>query len=273
MKHKSSAIFSRWFTLTEMLIVISVFAILIALLVPSLKKALTKARIITCLTNLKSTATGFSLYAEDHQNYLTVGLDGSRGLNWMDQIHNYLASNSSQSLTPAEMSSYTIPVDKGLNTFFCPSESRNYTTFLAGTWHPCFTYVMPMTGNLWSSGPSMTMKYIGPSYGGALDSIPPVAPVTPWNLNSLSRPDQIALLAENARLATVTNEMSINQGGFGGGISSVPQSPETMALHNFSLNYLFVDGHTANIDAFDPTQWGTGTMSAPNGIYSVAPND
>ena len=245
------------FTLTEMLIVISVLAILVALLVPCLRNALTKAKVMSCTANLKSTAVGFSLYAEDSDNYLPVGLLG--GLNWMDQIHNYLVSDPSLMLAESEKQGYTISLNKGLEILFCPSETRSYKSFLSGSWHPCFTYVMPVKNNAWPS------RYIGVANSGTT--------AVPHNLNRLVSPYGIAMLTETAQSESANSPMGVNQGGFWAGTVQVPQNPETMALHDFSINYLFVDGHTSNMFVFDPTQWGTGTIGNPNGIYSVQYGD
>ena len=268
MKMKTIKTNTHCFTLTELLIVISVFAILLALLVPSLKRALTLARISTCTANLKSTAVGVNLYTGDNQDYLPAGMDGPKYINWMDQIQNYLIADENLKLTIIEKQSLTISESQGIKFLFCPSEVREYKVWDAVQYRPCFTYVMPSSGS----------SYIGAISLGAFNINSPM--IATRSLNQLNSPDQIALLTENARSPTATDIWSLNQGGYYDWVNNagavtrlVPQNPETMAMHNFSLNYLFVDGHTVNLDTFDPTQWGTGTMSNPNGIYSVAPND
>lgn len=56
----------RGFTLTEMLVVIAVIAILMALLFPVYSIAREKARQNACLTNLKQIGTALTAYAQDH---------------------------------------------------------------------------------------------------------------------------------------------------------------------------------------------------------------
>ena len=54
------------FTLVELLIVVSVIAILMALLLPALGKAVEQARSMSCRSNLRQVGAGWSMYANDH---------------------------------------------------------------------------------------------------------------------------------------------------------------------------------------------------------------
>jgi prepilin-type N-terminal cleavage/methylation domain-containing protein len=58
------------FTLIELLVVIVIIAILAALLLPVLSKAKAKARVIQCVSNLKQMETGWSMYANDFNDYM-----------------------------------------------------------------------------------------------------------------------------------------------------------------------------------------------------------
>lgn len=257
------------FTLTELLIVIAVLLVLIALLVPSLKNALSKAQIISCSSNLKSTGTGFSLFSGDNNNDLTVTWDGTNRINWMDQIHNYVVNDSAKMLSLSDMQSLYINSDKGVDLWFCPSEARS---FIHDSGVASFTYVMPAFLNRWSStGPGYKMTYIGPYVIAYVGQVLPV-PVKPWNFSQLSNCDQIALLTEDSLLDSEP-EILVSQGSYKVYTTSVPTSFQTWSLHRQSLNYLFVDGHVANLHVLDPTQWGSGTSIAPKGIYSVTPTD
>ena len=62
------------FTLVELLVVISIIALLMGILVPALSRAKEKARRIACMGNVRQFIIGIQLYADDHDEYLPSGL-------------------------------------------------------------------------------------------------------------------------------------------------------------------------------------------------------
>ena len=60
----------KGFTLVELLVVIAIIALLLAIVTPSLRMAREHAQRMICGTNLRSMGTGFSVYAEDNDDYL-----------------------------------------------------------------------------------------------------------------------------------------------------------------------------------------------------------
>ncbi len=57
------------FTLVELLVAISIIALLLAILMPSLRMAREQAKSILCANNLRQTGLGFRLYAIDYDGY------------------------------------------------------------------------------------------------------------------------------------------------------------------------------------------------------------
>jgi len=56
------------FTLIELLVVIAIIALLLSILVPSLRKAKSMARRVACSHNLKQTGLAMSMYADEHDS-------------------------------------------------------------------------------------------------------------------------------------------------------------------------------------------------------------
>lgn len=59
------------FTLVELLVVVSIIALLIAMLLPALNKARATAQSVVCLSSLRQMVVGEMMYAQDHQGRLT----------------------------------------------------------------------------------------------------------------------------------------------------------------------------------------------------------
>jgi len=72
------------FTLVELLVVVSIIALLIAILLPSLQKARRQTRATLCLSQLRTLGQGIAMYALDNRDVLVPGRmpDLGDGINW-----------------------------------------------------------------------------------------------------------------------------------------------------------------------------------------------
>ena len=58
-----------YFTLVELLVVITILAILMSLFIPALKKTLRSSKEIVCINNLKQTGVALAFYLDDFNDY------------------------------------------------------------------------------------------------------------------------------------------------------------------------------------------------------------
>jgi len=78
-RHAAFGIRRSGFSLIELLVVISIIALLIALLLPALGEARAVARTAVCQSQLKQIGLAQLLYATDNRNYFPLAYDHTTG--------------------------------------------------------------------------------------------------------------------------------------------------------------------------------------------------
>jgi prepilin-type N-terminal cleavage/methylation domain-containing protein/prepilin-type processing-associated H-X9-DG protein len=89
----------RGFTLIELLVVIAIIALLLAVLIPSLRKAKQYAQAVVCMSNLKQWGVLYTIYAGDYKSSLPIGWNG--GTMWMTDLLTYYQDVGDLRLCPS----------------------------------------------------------------------------------------------------------------------------------------------------------------------------
>jgi prepilin-type N-terminal cleavage/methylation domain-containing protein len=195
------------FTLVELLVVIGIIALLIAILVPVISKAVERARRVSCLSNLRQCHIEFTQYALDSGGYVPLGCDYSdKGLSNMAWV---LDANPSASHEPPSsnwyMSTWGLLFLQGQlkapKVAYCPSEFLSTGTFnsLENPWPP---------GNWGQPGGPPTglngsFTYTGVSYAARPVIFMAGQKVLRGDMPRLANYSKKAMLADDTRLATL----------------------------------------------------------------------
>jgi len=119
--------FRRAFTLVELLVVIGIIAVLIGILLPALNRARESARIIKCMSNLRTIAQASMQYSIDNKNCFlpsVIWKDGSGGSNKADWWAHLLTGR--KYLPRQNVDSDSSPMAFG-SVLVCPSVQSDFT--------------------------------------------------------------------------------------------------------------------------------------------------
>lgn len=117
---RTPRLFRRGFTLIEMLVVISIIALLIALLMPSIKRSRESARAVNCLSNQRQVLLGIAHYAEDYLGTVPASYAYGEGNTWASRVRPYLPSVAGDPNVGAFFSN--APPPRVRTVLHCPSE-------------------------------------------------------------------------------------------------------------------------------------------------------
>lgn len=124
------------FTLVELLVVISIIALLIALLLPSLAGARDQSRAVICRSNMRQVVLAQTYYAaDDHKGQLPGTATHPRGLDWCGKNNNLLQGVPPPFNGPPYNGLLWRYISKVELVFECPTEKRQANQL--------FSYTMP----------------------------------------------------------------------------------------------------------------------------------
>jgi prepilin-type N-terminal cleavage/methylation domain-containing protein/prepilin-type processing-associated H-X9-DG protein len=132
------------FTLVELLVVITIIAILASLLLPTLSKAKAKAQGIGCLNNLKQMTLAWTMYAHDREDSVPLNIGGAAQADWESWVRGNMTLNNPPSGSPFPPTDSTnrlylersplVPYGVSSGLWRCPSDKSTRT--FDGVRHP-----------------------------------------------------------------------------------------------------------------------------------------
>lgn len=148
---------ARAFTILELLIVVAIIALLMAILVPTLRRAREQARRVACLSNLRSLGLGLQMYQGEYNGFFPA--PGEGWVLYNDWITAWWAPPSNWSNSGA-----LVPYTSGSGIFIpklymCPSDTKRHTNGSGLSIATIPGYVVPPGNTVPGSSPSYAYSY------------------------------------------------------------------------------------------------------------------
>ncbi|MGD8453126.1 MAG: prepilin-type N-terminal cleavage/methylation domain-containing protein [Phycisphaerae bacterium] len=226
------------FTLVELLVVVAVIALLLAILMPSLRNARWQAKRIACATQLSQLSIAHHLYGNDNGTLVPKGLSASGGAPWW----NWTREDSGMPTAPNFVNYVANYKTIGSAFLFCPCDDHPYPAEKMG---------VPDDDPHWGAETSYSLN------GWHKRAEPGSDKYILWGpaghaLSRIENPGDTMLMAETWRWAAIMDRVALETGTWDAHYEAHPTLPnhypgnlewDDNERHGGTLNFLFVDGH------------------------------
>jgi len=218
----------RGFTLVELLVVIGIIALLIAILLPALKKARDQALRVACASGLRQVGQCLTMYAQQFKDAAPIGYMDQKQFSYVIHWNNAGSSPPKPSQMGMLVLAGLLPVPK---TYYCPAEED-----------PLFMFNTPE--NQWVFDQNPPHPYLTqPGSGRHTRMGYNARPVANWPTNiAITNPDAFTPLLDLESGGTVRAYQKFNKLKSQAVLAEIIVSPQNVIRrHRTGLNVLYGD--------------------------------
>lgn len=249
----------KGFTLIELLVVIAIIAILAAILFPVFAKARERAKLTTCISNLKQLAIAFRTYSEDYDDKFVMSV---YPLDWTQPDASKRVSNQDWGGRGGKNGTLVKPIDKYVanakQVMRCPSDNGIKVSATSGNVRPSWetwdnSYVMNAFTALFDPSDAKSRDNVGLMMRNSGQSVPqPVISVRKYS--EVREPARTILLGDHPM------HQYWEQNQYWSSWHFAPNTANTAC----KVAVAFVDGHAEVINK-------TRGIDDPNGKWTFRP--